>query len=142
MPDNSSEKEPAQDDVPAVVDDSDDNAIDEDFAPPPAMMRKVEQFFGMSVGPRRDPIVEKMDSDQITQVIANAEKSNERRHLLDLSRENSRRLYSAVAAILIIGICWMFLAYDKTEHIDAVISAIVGILGGYGFGKASSSNGS
>lgn len=53
----------------------------------------------------------------------------------------SKRIFLVVAAVALILICWLFLVYQKSEHLDAVIGVVAGLLGGYGFGKASKAEG-
>ncbi len=96
-----------------------------------------KQFMGMmQVRSGEGSMLEKLDSNQISQVIENAEKGSVREHDLDQKRENSNRLYLFGGFFFILLVCWLFLHYQKTEHIDAIISAVVGLLGGYGFGRA------
>ena len=111
--------------------------VDGDDASPTEMIHRVERFMGMmQVGSRSESLIEKLDTSQISQVIDNAEKDSVRQHTLDQKQENSRRFYALTVCFVVFAICWLFLGYNKTEHIDAVISAIVGLLGGYGLGKA------
>lgn len=130
--------EPVKKQTPAVLPPSKEG---DDDSPPAEMITRVEQFMGMmQIGSRKESMFEKLDSGQISQVIENAEKDSERQYVLDQKQENSRRFYTISAIVVVIAICWMFLSYDKTEHIDAVISALVGLLGGYGLGQANSKN--
>lgn len=39
-----------------------------------------------------------------------------------------------IAALL--GLSWLFLAYDRAEYLDAIIGAVIGLLGGFGAGVA------
>ena len=108
---------------------------------PEAMQERLASFFAMThVGPRPDPLMEKVTSAQISKVIGHAEAASQREHDYDLKRESSRRLYAITGVVFILLICLMFLHYDKTEHIDAIVSAAIGLLGGYGLGRYSATH--
>lgn len=106
--------------------------------PRPRAVELVEHFSAMmQVGPRPNPFIEKLDTDQLGKIIEHTEAQNKRDHTSETKRENSRRYYVGIGAVIIFALCWLFLAYDKSDHIDAIISAVVGLLGGFGLGRAS-----
>jgi hypothetical protein len=131
-----------QDDLSPSIIEGDDSATSAENGPPPAaMMRRVEQVFSMmQVGSPRESMLEKLDSSQISKVIQNAENDSVRQHAMEGKRENSRRIYACVSVAVVIGICWLFLAFKETDHLDAVITALIGLMGGYGLGTANSKN--
>lgn len=122
--------------TPAVANNEEDDGKSSSSARP-EVIRSIQQFVGMAqIGPRPDPLLEKMTSEQVSHVLTNHEEESKRRHDRELARENSHRTYFIAGLVLIVVICWLFLGYDKTEHLDAVIAAVVGLIGGYGFGRA------
>lgn len=99
---------------------------------PQKIQRRVEQFFGMHVASssRHHPLVEKMDGAHVTAVLSNADKTDQREH-------TTKRICVCGGLLVIFALCWLFLAYGQTEHVDAMITGIAGLIGGYGIGKAS-----
>jgi hypothetical protein len=99
----------------------------------------MEQFSAMmQVSPGRDPLVEKMTAEHVTSVIANKDKDGERHHQEELAKITSHRWYFGGGVAFVLVICWLFLSYGKTEHLDAVLAAIGGLAGGFGLGRATS----
>lgn len=97
---------------------------------PGFVKRSFEQFgFQISHG-RQNPLVEKMQPEHVTTVLENSDKSDAREHF-------SKRCYLGLGLFALFAICWLFLAYGATEHIDAIVSGVAGLIGGYGLGKAS-----
>lgn len=93
----------------------------------------------MSVMPGRDPLIEKMTPEHVTAVIANKDKDGEREHTQEMAKIASHRWYFVGGAIAIFALCWLFLNYKQTEHLDAVLGVLAGLAGGYGLGKSQSS---
>jgi len=92
----------------------------------------------MRVGPAPNPILDKITSDQIGTVIKNKGDEDKRRHERLKGREITLRLAIAAVCLFVIGLCWLFLKYDKSEHLEGVIGVIIGAFGGYGFGSRKS----
>jgi hypothetical protein len=104
---------------------------------PSQTLRRMEQFSAMmQFSPGRDPLVEKMTTEHVTAVIANKDKDGERHHQEELAKIASHRWYFGGAIVSVLALCWLFLWYGKTEHLDAVLAAIVGLAGGFGLGRA------
>lgn len=98
----------------------------------------MERFSAMmQFTPGRDPLVEKMTPEHVTAVIANKDKDGEREHTEEMARITSHRMYYAGGVVFVLALCWLFLSFGKTEHLDAVLAAIAGLAGGFGLGKAS-----
>lgn len=70
-----------------------------------------------------------MDGQHISTVLANADKEDTRKH-------STQRICVGAGVFAILLLCWMFLEYQKTEYLDAVVAGVVGLAGGYGIGRA------
>jgi hypothetical protein len=112
--------------------------------PSPSMTRSFQQFSAMFAGmlPRRDPLLEKLDADGVKQLLNQAEKSDEREHKRQLIHMYLMAVLGGAAMIAIIGLCWLFLSYQKSEQVEKIIALIVGLVGGFGVGRATASKGS
>ena len=92
-----------------------------------------------SVGPPRDPvadrIAETLTPEHVTSLIGNADAASQRKHEAGRQRERIRLALACLALAAVIGLCWMLLAYDATEHLDAIITAAIGLAGGFGLGR-------
>ncbi|MCY2962297.1 MAG: hypothetical protein NT069_01360 [Planctomycetota bacterium] len=109
--------------------------------PPPKVVRRVEEFIQMaqfSHGQGRDPFVEKMTAEHVTAVIYNKDKDNERKHAEENQRILNQRWYLVGTGVFILAICALFLGFQQTDHLDAVLAAVSGLIGGIGIGRASS----
>jgi MFS family permease len=92
---------------------------------------------GLSIlqfGPVADRIVAKMNSTHLTALIEQSGEDDRRR-----SAERSRgRTIAAVLAVFLLtflfGLCWLFLAYQKSELLQGIIGLVVGAFGGGGVG--------
>lgn len=51
-------------------------------------------------------------------------------------RETKMVWFGAFGVVAVFATVWLLLAYDKTEHLDALIGCVVGLLGGGGGGYA------
>jgi hypothetical protein len=78
-------------------------------------------------GPPRDPFVEKMDGEHIHKVLDYSHSIEKRQLWMMLT-------LAVVAVLAVFSLCWLFLAYNKPEHINAIIALVVGALGGFGAG--------
>lgn len=98
---------------------------------PKPVQERVEQLLsvGMQISHGRNQFIDKLDKQHVSTILANADKADERSHF-------SRRLGFGAACLLLVSLCWLFLAYGKTEHLDAVIAGVLGLAGGYGICKA------
>lgn len=86
-----------------------------------------QMWVAMRSGPSRDPFVEKMDAQHVHKVLDHS-------HTLE-----EHRLWATLAVVVLVVVavfllCWLFLAYGKSEHVDAVIALVVGLVGGFGAG--------
>ena len=98
----------------------------------------IEQMSAMMhVGPGRDAFVDKMTPEHVTAVIANKDKDGDRHHREEMAHIANRKWFFVGGAISIVLVCFLFLNYNQTEHLDAVLGVIAGMAGGYGLGKAS-----
>ena len=79
-------------------------------------------------GPAPNALVDKLGPEHITAVITNAHAESE-------STQSSRRLYFCVGVATFLAACGMFLYADKIEPLEKIITALLGFVGGYGFGK-------
>lgn len=78
-----------------------------------------------------------LSESQRGELIKNDAASEKRKDDLRLKQVGNQVVFAGMALLGVLLICWLFLAYDASEHIDAVISAFVGLLGGFGLGRAS-----
>ncbi len=103
---------------------------------PPEAKRQVSRMFSMfmSSGPAPHPIFSKMNTEQVGTVINNVETESIRDH----KNRMSLRRWSFAALVIILlfilslaaGCLWK----DKLEYIAPIITAIIGVAGGYGVG--------
>ncbi len=102
------------------------------------IVRSMERFSAMmQVGPGRDPFVEKMTPEHVTAVIANKDKNDERKHAEEIAKIGNHKWYSVGGAVFIFALCGLFLGFHQTEHLDAIIGTLAGLVGGFGLGKVS-----
>lgn len=122
--------------VPVLPDD-DQQLADE---PPPGqvvertMRQTAEQLIvGMqSAGAPHDAFLNKLDDSHIHKVIDNSHTQEEHKLWVKAG-------LAVLLAIMVIALCWLFLAFEKSEHVDAIIALVIGALGGFGLGKSQSS---
>ena len=105
-------------------------------------LQQVVHEFGAVMGLVRQPspdqrAFELLSESQRGELIKNDDASDERQYQLELKAENNRVVYAVLAVVGVLAICWLFLAYQQSDHIDAIITAVVGLLGGFGLGRAS-----
>ena len=95
-----------------------------------------------SVSPASDPVAERiaetLTPEHVTSLIANADAAGRRKHEAGRQREWVRLTLAGLALAAVIGLCWLLLAYGATDHLDAIITAAIGLAGGFGLGRASS----
>ncbi len=91
----------------------------------------------MQSGPGRDPFVEKMTPEHVTAVIAGKDKDGERKHTEELAKIGNQKLFICVGVVFVLLLCGLFLHYQQTDHLDAIIGALAGLAGGFGLGRAS-----
>jgi len=96
---------------------------------PKQVQERVQQMLGVQISHGRDQFIEKLDGQHISTILQNADKSDSRDHL-------SKRIGLCAAGILLFAMCWLFLFYGKSEHLDAVIAGVIGLAGGYGIGRS------
>jgi hypothetical protein len=92
-----------------------------------AMHLAEQMMMTVQSGPPRDPFVEKMDGEHIHKVLDHSHSIEKKRLWMMLSM-------AVLAVIAVFSLCWLFLAYNKPEHINSIIALIVGALGGFGAG--------
>ena len=89
------------------------------------------EMFGFQAGPAHHPVLKGV-----------AEHPELMDKFLELSHSEERQktvlrfltVTVVVASILVLS--WLFLAYDQAEYLDAIIGAVIGLLGGFGAGVA------
>ena len=116
---------------------SDSNAEHDDTASPRAVQR-FERLTSMMmrVSPAIDPLAEKLDASHISAVIENAERESRRTHDRETQRSRNQFLLSIAGIVAVLLLCLLFLAFGATDHLDAVLAAIAGLVGGFGVGRA------
>ena len=119
---NSNEGEPASGSLPGPHSESDTSRQ--------RMVARMESIVGtMSV---RDPLMDKIDGPIISQMLTYSHDET-KLQLLATTGLTVGIILTAVIAVVVI--CWLFLSYNKPEHINTVISMIAGFLGGFGTGR-------
>ena len=89
--------------------------------------RSFQQFMAMFMGqlPRRDPLLEKLDTEGVKQLLAQSETSDERDHKRQMHHMYLMAGLGGTGMVAIIGLCWLFLAYQKSEQVEKIIALIV-----------------
>lgn len=108
---------------------------------PPPFRKRVERFLqmGMTVSRPTDSLLEKLDPTHLTTIIDNAENDSKREHELQKDREWYSFWKVPIIVLAVLIVCWLFLEYERTEHLDAVVTGVLGLDGGYGYGIAKGS---
>lgn len=106
------------------------------------MMQMVESLSAMVSVQSRDPastIFGKMDGTHISTMLTAAENEGKRTH--DREIEQGRLTAGIIVGgfLSVFALCWLFLWFKETEHLDAIIALVIGMAGGFGIGKATSS---
>ena len=88
------------------------------------MITEMAQFRS---GPAPDAFLEKLDGNHIDKLIDQSHRSN---------AEKGRLNFATIIAafLLILMMCWLFLAYEQSEELRGIIGLIIGGLGGLGVG--------
>lgn len=91
--------------------------------------------FGMQVqvGPAPNELLAKLDASHITKFIDSAEAEQRRSH----ERKQHNFWGLLIAGVLgFFGVCWLFLAYDKSDLLKEILALFTGLVGGFlsGFG--------
>lgn len=86
-----------------------------------------QMWMAMRSGPSRDPFVEKMDGEHIHKVLDHS-------HVQEEHRLWAVTGMAILGVVAVFALCWLFLAYGKSEHVNAIIALVVGLLGGFGAG--------
>lgn len=117
--------------------DRDEPGRNEDADTPQAVQR-FERLTSlmMRVSPAIDPLAEKLDPSHISAVIENAERESSRLHDREIQRYRNQFLLSLAGIAAVLLLCLIFLAFGATDHLDAVLAAIAGLVGGFGVGRA------
>lgn len=68
-----------------------------------------------------------MDGAHIHKVLDNTHSLEKRQQWVTLS-------LAVLAVAAVFSLCWLFLAYGKSEHVNAIIALVVGLMGGFGAG--------
>ena len=99
--------------------------------------RALQQIF--HAGPAVDPLLEKVEPGHITAALQNAERENQRYHETVRSKGWFLLAMVGLGLLALIGLCWLFLAYDAKENLDALIAGVGGLvsggLAGYGLAR-------
>jgi hypothetical protein len=70
-----------------------------------------------------------MDSEHIHKVLDHS-------HIQERTRIRFNLLVVVIGVVAVFSLCWLFLAYDKPENVTAIIALVIGLLGGFGAGRA------
>ncbi len=54
---------------------------------------------------------------------------------------NLMAIMGALGLATIFALCWLFLVYNKSDQVEKIITLIVGLIGGFGVGRATAPKG-
>lgn len=94
-------------------------------------MRRMMEMFEFQSGPAQHPILRGVSEHPELM-----DKFLDHTHAQEQHKTWLRFLMGSVIIGAVIGLSWLFLAYNQAEHIDAIIGAVLGLLGGFGAGVA------
>jgi hypothetical protein len=102
----------------------------------PAGALQVEQFFGMIAQRLEapDPFLDKLDSRQVGKLLDQAAEDSRREHERAMFSLKLTAGMGIAAFALIFGLCWLFLAYQKSDQIEKIIALLIGLVGGLASG--------
>ena len=101
----------------------------------------VESIF-MASGPVQNPIVKKVTSEHITQMIDYREKQSQRTHKSSESKRRYTFVYTIIAAALLVGFAHQMIPENLAffqEVLEKLIAFLLGGVGGWGWATVRSS---
>jgi hypothetical protein len=104
---------------------------------PPEKQKIVSSLFAQfSSGPVPSPIAKQINSEHISQLIANGEKDSERAFKISLIAETTKRL-SIAAVLTLVALVLLYAGITKDKELsEKVMTAAIGGIGGFGIGLA------
>ena len=92
-------------------------------------------------GPMRDPLLEKIGPEQINRTLEIRAKQEEHTHQIRIIQQKSYDTFVSKSfvllgflALVVCGLCWLFLHYGKTDQVFNLIALIFAGGGGVGIG--------
>ena len=94
---------------------------------PRMVAQMMTEMMQVRSGPAPDAFLEKLNENHIDKLIDLSHRSD---------TEKGRLYFATIIAVLVLvlGICWMFLAYDQSQEVSGIIGVIIGAVGGFGVG--------
>ncbi len=105
-----------------------------DDAPPEMIqrgMRRTMEMFGFQSGPAHNPVLKAVAEhpEILGKFLDHSHSEEQQKTLLNFA-------IVVIVIVAILAISWLFLSFDQAEHLDAIIGAVIGLLGGFGAGLA------